>query len=82
MVWLKGCRRCGGDLYSEKDEFGFYIACLQCGAVAADFSSELEASPGHYLSEPIPFRRRPMWLLTTTSASQVEALAHTITPPL
>jgi hypothetical protein len=69
MVWLKGCRRCGGDLYSEKDEYGLYIACLQCGSVAADFSSELEASHDHHLPEPMPFRRRPTWQLTPASIS-------------
>ena len=37
MVWLKSCRRCGGDLYMEKDQFGSHVSCFQCGAVLADF---------------------------------------------
>jgi DNA-directed RNA polymerase subunit RPC12/RpoP len=28
----KGCKRCGGDLYLERDYHGVYLACLQCGA--------------------------------------------------
>ena len=29
--WLNGCPKCGGDLYKQADQFGQYIACLQCG---------------------------------------------------
>jgi hypothetical protein len=31
MVWLKACPRCLGDLISESDLYGSYVACLQCG---------------------------------------------------
>ena len=31
MMWFKACPRCSGDLYSEKDTYGPYLACLQCG---------------------------------------------------
>lgn len=31
MFWLKNCPRCSGDIYAEKDTFGPYIACVQCG---------------------------------------------------
>ncbi len=32
MMWLKSCPRCKtGDLYIQKDWFGPYIQCLQCG---------------------------------------------------
>jgi hypothetical protein len=31
-MWkLKGCKRCGGDVFIDKDEFGWYKECLQCG---------------------------------------------------
>jgi translation initiation factor 2 beta subunit (eIF-2beta)/eIF-5 len=30
---FKGCKRCGGDLFLERDADGVYISCLQCGAV-------------------------------------------------
>ena len=29
----KGCKRCGGDLYLERDQLGdWYLTCLQCSA--------------------------------------------------
>ena len=31
MFWLKSCSRCGGDLYDDRDQYGYYIACIQCG---------------------------------------------------
>ena len=31
MFWLKSCPRCGGDLYDERDQYGHYIVCIQCG---------------------------------------------------
>lgn len=33
VVKIKGCKRCGGDLFLERDYEGTYISCLQCGAV-------------------------------------------------
>ena len=30
-LWIKGCPRCGGDLYSDRDIMGYYRQCLQCG---------------------------------------------------
>jgi hypothetical protein len=32
-VRLRGCRRCGGDLFLDHDEDGACLSCLQCGAV-------------------------------------------------
>ena len=29
----RGCRRCRGDLFLDRDEDGSYLYCLQCGAV-------------------------------------------------
>jgi uncharacterized membrane protein YvbJ len=31
MFWLKCCPRCGGDLNEDSDQYGHYIACVQCG---------------------------------------------------
>jgi len=31
MYWLKACPRCRGDLHEEKDFYGAYVACIQCG---------------------------------------------------
>ena len=28
---LKGCPRCGGDLYLGEDGFGKFMSCIQCG---------------------------------------------------
>ncbi len=36
MYWLKGCKKCGGDLFLERDRYGSYVSCLQCGAVRLD----------------------------------------------
>jgi len=33
IVKIKGCKRCGGDLFLERDSEGAYIFCLQCSAV-------------------------------------------------
>jgi hypothetical protein len=30
-LWLKGCPKCKGDLYSDRDIMGYYRQCLQCG---------------------------------------------------
>ena len=33
VIRIKGCRRCGGDLFLERDiDTGPYLGCLQCGA--------------------------------------------------
>ena len=31
MFWLKNCPRCHGDLFQERDQYGWYVSCLQCG---------------------------------------------------
>ena len=33
IVKVKGCKRCGGDLFLERDSYGAYVSCIQCGAV-------------------------------------------------
>ena len=33
LVKYKGCKRCRGDLFLERDSEGIYITCLQCGAI-------------------------------------------------
>jgi len=31
-MWiLKGCIRCGGDAFIDRDEYGWYEGCLRCG---------------------------------------------------
>ena len=31
MLRLKACPRCGGDMHDNRDEYGIYAECLQCG---------------------------------------------------
>ena len=31
MLILKGCPKCHGDLLFEKDYYGWYESCIQCG---------------------------------------------------
>ena len=31
MIKLKACPKCHGDLYLERDQYGSYMSCLQCG---------------------------------------------------
>ena len=31
MFWLGCCPKCNGDLYEDRDHYGTYIACIQCG---------------------------------------------------
>jgi hypothetical protein len=33
IIKYKGCKRCGGDLFLERDSEEVYVSCLQCGAV-------------------------------------------------
>ena len=33
LVRPKACKRCGGDLSLERDKYGTYAECIQCGAV-------------------------------------------------
>ncbi|MFC1908829.1 hypothetical protein ACFLXD_03050 [Chloroflexota bacterium] len=47
LVQTKACKRCGGDLSLERDHYGTYLACIQCGA-----SSNMQ--------EPANNRHRPL----------------------
>lgn len=31
MLRLKACPRCRGDMHDNRDEYGIYAECLQCG---------------------------------------------------
>jgi len=42
IIKIKGCKRCGGDLFLERDYEGTQIICLQCGAVYVSRSISLE----------------------------------------
>lgn len=57
MFWLKGCPRCSGDLYSDRDQYGTFVSCLQCG-----LNREMSSQPGAALvisAEPSPMPAAP-----------------------
>lgn len=31
MVYFKACNRCQGDMLLERDRYGQYVQCIQCG---------------------------------------------------
>lgn len=33
MFFFKACPRCGGDMYLNRDMYGAYTQCVQCGCV-------------------------------------------------
>ena len=33
MLYLKSCTKCGGDMYEDKDSYGAFHQCLQCGLI-------------------------------------------------
>jgi hypothetical protein len=33
LIRAKACKRCGGDLSIERDVYGVFIECIQCGAI-------------------------------------------------
>ena len=62
MFKLKGCPRCGGDLREERDKYGAYDICLQCGfhqSDSADLSPPVlplvsrRGRPRKVVSEPV-----------------------------
>ena len=42
MFYLKGCSKCHGDLTLEKDAYGAFLKCLQCGKL-----TEVNERGGH-----------------------------------
>ena len=49
IIKFKGCKRCGGDLFVERDSEGLYVSCLQCGAILVKREK---------IEEPVPEPRR------------------------
>ena len=45
MLRLKSCPRCSGDSVLERDHFGWFWTCLQCGYVRDLSESEVAALP-------------------------------------
>ena len=57
MLWFKSCSRCSGDLYSDRDTHGPYVACLQCGHYLTESEQVLIGSSN---TMPNPQHRAPV----------------------
>lgn len=52
MFWFNLCPRCNGDLFEDRDQFGSFITCMQCG-----FGKDVSANTmGTFIdtAEPVP----------------------------
>jgi hypothetical protein len=50
-LWIKGCPKCKGDLYSDSDIMGYYRQCLQCGYT---FYEQRRRPMSLTVEEPVP----------------------------
>ena len=44
-IKTKACKRCGGDLYWDRDEYGVYLNCIQCGATVTELAGLTSRRP-------------------------------------
>lgn len=56
MIMFKGCHRCHGDLYKDRDIYGEFVLCLQCGYYLSD--SEVAELASRFRSPETGERRR------------------------
>ena len=52
MFWFKFCPRCFGDLFENRDHYGPFVTCMQCG-FHKDVPTDLEG-PFAISAEPAP----------------------------
>ncbi len=52
MFWFKRCPRCSGDLFEDRDQYGPFVTCMQCG-LNKDIPDEF-AGPLDISLEPVP----------------------------
>ncbi|HJN87866.1 MAG: hypothetical protein QF714_08730 [Dehalococcoidia bacterium] len=52
MFWFRQCPRCSGDIYVDRDQYGPYITCIQCG-FSRDVPNVSEG-PTVISAEPVP----------------------------
>ena len=53
MFWTKRCPRCRGDLYGDRDPYGFFVACVQCGYYLSEAEEAvLRYAPRRRMEEP------------------------------
>ncbi|MBI4014725.1 MAG: hypothetical protein HY365_02100 [Candidatus Aenigmarchaeota archaeon] len=50
--WLKGCPRDNGDLYFDRDMYGPFVSCLQCGYYLTDNQMRVLMSLGTLREQP------------------------------
>ena len=48
MIYFKACPKCRGELYSDRDAYGHFRKCLQCGRI---FEAQMQRHTG---SKPEP----------------------------
>ncbi len=60
VIKLKGCPKCQGDLYLNRDSYGKYLNCLQCG-----FMKDL-------VEPPVGQRQKPVAVDSPVAAAPVE----------
>ena len=54
MFWFKACPKCRGDLYSNSDVYGSYVACLQCSHYLTEAEEARLGSSGAQLGHGNP----------------------------
>lgn len=55
--WLKACPRCRtGDLWEEKDAYGAYMSCVQCGYILTA-EQEGQIAAGRENGGEVPIRK-------------------------
>ena len=57
MLRLKGCPKCMGDVRTDRDEYGWYEECLQCGYLR-DLVEVRRHTAQHYKNELSRQRKR------------------------
>ena len=72
MVILKACPRCLGDLNSDRDIYGEYLECVQCGYIQ-DCDSGQRPSGKHATAHPVALQFRAPLQLTTRAATTLPA---------
>ena len=69
MFWFKLCPRCNGDLLEDRDQYGSFITCMQCG-----FSKDIPTDHRGQIAitaEPVPVPVAP-----TSSGSKRRRISH------
>lgn len=63
MIYLKGCPRCHGDLYLDRDSNGPFRQCLQCGYI-----KDIILAPAVATRQAVPVHVRQTRVATMAAA--------------